>query len=102
LVGAGRGAPYKHFADKEDLLNVLAIKRWEQITKDLEQIHAEQHQSTRERLSQALFTLLGVARNQPHLYELMFTTPSRDPQSLIGAASKSQDAFLAIVADVVG
>jgi AcrR family transcriptional regulator len=55
-----------------------------------------------ERLHRAVLVFLSVARDRPHLYELMFTTPSQDPESIVIAASGSQDVFLRIVADVVG
>ncbi len=101
-AGVSRGAPYGHFADKEDLLCALAVAQWVDLTRDLESLQADARLSARERLSQALLLMLGVARHRPHVYGLMFTTPSRDPELLIDAASRSQDIFLAIVADVVG
>ncbi|WP_291050461.1 TetR/AcrR family transcriptional regulator [Herbiconiux sp.] len=101
-AGVSRGAPYGHFADKEDLLTALAIAGWAKLTADLEAIRADTAPSHRDRLHRAVLVFLAVGREEPHLYALMFTTPSRDPETLIGAASGAQDAFLAIVADVVG
>jgi AcrR family transcriptional regulator len=101
-AGVSRGAPYGHFVDKEDLLAVLAIEGWVEMALDLERVQADKGSGSRERLYQAVLVFLTVARERPHLYALMFITPSRDPQAIITAASKSQDVFLAIVADVVG
>ena len=101
-AGVSRGAPYGHFADKEDLLAALAIGRWVEMTEDLERLRTDPRLAERERLSQALRTTLRLARDRPHLSALMFVPPTRDPDLLTSAASGSQDAFLAIVADVVG
>jgi len=101
-AGVSRGAPYGHFADKETLLAALAIRAWTQLANDLEQIQAEESPSGQARLTRAVLAFVTVARQRPHLYSLMFTTPSKNPQPLIDAASKAQDAFLSIVGEVVG
>jgi AcrR family transcriptional regulator len=101
-AGVSRGAPYGHFADKQDLLTAVAVRGWEQLAADLERLHADQRPSGRERLHRAVLAFIDVARKRPHLYALMFVTPTRAPESLIEAASASQDVFLSIVADVVG
>jgi AcrR family transcriptional regulator len=101
-AGVSRGAPYGHFADKENLLTALAVRGWAQLAADLTRLRADEFSSSQKRLNQAIVTFLAVARERPHLYALMFATPTRDPQTLINAAAAAQDAFLAIVADVVG
>lgn len=101
-AGVSRGAPYGHFADKEELLAALAIRGWSQMTADLEQVAATADATPEERLYRAVLVFLTVARERPHLYGLMFITPSRDPQAIIAAASQSQDVFLSVVAQVVG
>jgi len=101
-AGVSRGAPYGHFADKEDLLATVATRRWHEMTEDLTRLRADPRLTERERLLRALRMILRLARDRPHLYALMFVAPSRDPEVLIDAASGSQDAFLAIVGEVVG
>lgn len=101
-AGVSRGAPYGHFADKEDLLCALAVQQWDDLTDDLEKLQTDLDLSGRERLQRALVLMLGVARHRPHVYGLMFTTPSRSPEVLIDAASRSQEVFLSMVAEVVG
>lgn len=101
-AGVSRGAPYGHFADKEALLATLAIGAWTQLAGELERIHSDRSPSNQERLAQAVLAFLGLARERPYLYGLMFTAPSRNPQALIAAASEAQDVFLAIVGEVVG
>ncbi len=101
-AGVSRGAPYGHFADKEELLAALAIRGWTQMTAELERVTADADATPDERLYRAVLVFLTVARTRPHLYGLMFITPSRDPESIVAAASKSQDVFLSVVAEVVG
>ncbi|CAN5342739.1 TetR/AcrR family transcriptional regulator [soil metagenome] len=101
-AGVSRGAPYGHFADKEDLLAELAVMRWSEMTGELAALRADAALSSRERVLGALMATVDVARHQPHLYALMFRQPSHDPERLIAAAAESQDEFLAIVAELVG
>jgi AcrR family transcriptional regulator len=101
-AGVSRGAPYGHFADKEDLLAVLAIDSWRGMAHQLRQVAGESGLSPRGRLRRALSLTLGLARGRPHLYALMFVAPSREPQRLIDAAAEAQDEFLGIVAGIIG
>jgi hypothetical protein len=53
-------------------------------------------------LRAALLRVITVSREQPHLYQLMFTTPAGDPSAVVRAAQRMCDEFLAIVVAVVG
>ena len=101
-AGVSRGAPYGHFSTKEDLLTALATEQWSRTSEQLAALRADERLPPRERLRRALAAWLDIARRRPHLYALMFATPSRNPEPLLAAASDSQDEFLAIVAAVVG
>lgn len=101
-AGVSRGAPYGHFTDKEDLLAAVAVRRWVEMADDLTQLRADPELTERARLRQALRMTLTLARDNPHLYALMFVAPARDPEKLLDSASGAQDAFVAIVTDVVG
>jgi AcrR family transcriptional regulator len=102
-AGVSRGAPYGHFANKEQLLAQLAIDAWHRLADDLAALRADADLTPQARLERALIAFVNVARDDPHLYALMFTPPpSGDDASLISAAGKSQDDFIEIVADIVG
>ncbi|NTW38285.1 MAG: TetR/AcrR family transcriptional regulator [Cellulomonadaceae bacterium] len=101
-AGVSRGAPYGHFADKEDLVTAVAVEAWTTLTRQLRALTTEPARDDRARLLRALSATLEVARTRPHLYAVMFATPRRDPEALIRAASESQEVFLALVAAVVG
>lgn len=96
-AGVSRGAPYGHFEDKAHLLTRLAIDAWNAVTDEVEQLRGE----PAERLERALLTLIEVGRRSPHRYALMFATPADDPAAAV-AASRLENQFLAMVADVVG
>lgn len=100
LAGVSRGAPYGHFRDKEQLLVQLAIDGWNALTDELDRLRREELRAP-VRLERALSVFLDIGRGRPHLYALMFTVPADDPGRLEEAAARSQQQFLAIVADIV-
>ena len=100
-AGVSRGAPYGHFEHKQHLLTELAVNAWNSLADKVEQLRADPDATPSARLERALLTLIEVGRRQPHLYALMFSTPAASGSSA-GAASRLQNQFLAIVADLVG
>jgi AcrR family transcriptional regulator len=100
-AGVSRNAPYRHFADKEGLLTAVAVESWDRLADALKAIGAtDSAPSTR--LQQALLTLVELGRKRPHLYQLMFVSPARDPAASAQAAARAQEQLLSIVAGVVG
>ncbi|GAA1955343.1 TetR/AcrR family transcriptional regulator [Amycolatopsis minnesotensis] len=97
-AGVSRGAPYGHFEHKAHLLTELAINAWNSLADTVEQLRDA---TPGARLESALLALIGVGRRQPHLYALMFDTPVDDPEAA-AAASRVENQFLVIVADLVG
>ncbi|WP_433089559.1 TetR/AcrR family transcriptional regulator [Dactylosporangium sp. CA-052675] len=101
-AGVSRGAPYRHFPDKESLLAAIATESWEHVGDRIQALRADSGLPASEQLRGALLAMIGIGRQKPHLYQLMFTTPSSNPEAVLRAASRSQDEFLAIVAAIVG
>lgn len=101
-AGVSRGAPYRHFADKESLLTAVAAEGWERIGDHMQALQADSELLPDDRLRAALIALIAVSRRQPHLYQLMFSAPQGDPTAVVRAAQHSCGEFLAIVAAVVG
>lgn len=100
-AGVSRGAPYGHFANKEHLLTGLAVDAWNAVADDVERLRDDADGTPGTRLERALLTLIEMGRRRPHLYALMFSTPADDPETA-AAASRLENQFLAVVADLVG
>ncbi|MFD6161537.1 TetR/AcrR family transcriptional regulator [Nocardia sp. NPDC060256] len=101
-AGVTRGAPYRHFADKDTLLTTIATESWERIGDQVHALRIDQDRSPVEKLRAALHTLISVGRDQPHLYRVMCSEPAGDPTPAIRAAERTQEEFRNIVAAVVG
>ncbi len=99
--GVSRSAAYRHFADKESLLSVLAANALSELGDALE-VLAASDDSPEMVLRSALLSLITIGRTRPHLYRLMFTTPTGDPRAAVRAAERTQDLFLDIVARITG
>jgi AcrR family transcriptional regulator len=100
-TGVSRSAPYRHFADKEALLTVLATNAVSRLGDTLERL-ANSDDPPEQTLRAALLALTSIGRTRPHLYRLMFTTPTGDPTAAVLAANRTWDLFLGIVGRVVG
>src|SRR5882757_2492456 len=77
-AGVSRSAAYRHFADKDALLTVLATNALSELGDTLESLAASDD-SPEQTLRSALVSLITIGRTRPHLYRLMFTTPAGDP-----------------------
>jgi AcrR family transcriptional regulator len=100
-TGVSRSAPYRHFADKETLLTVLATNAVGQLGDTLEGLANSDDPPARS-LRAALLSLITIGRTRPHLYRLMFTAPSGDPTAAVRAADRTWNLFIDIVGRVVG
>lgn len=101
-AGVTRGAPYTHFADKESLLIEIGTRAWERLADQSAALRANTGMSSADKLGSLVTAFLDLGRRQPHLYRLMYSNPAGDPTAMARAAQRSQDEFLAIVADLVG
>ena len=97
-AGMSRGAPYGHFPDKESLLTAVATESWDRFADEISSLRG----TPSHRLRGALTALVSVGRHQPHRYRQMFREPSGDTVAALRAAGRVLDAFLAIVAELVG
>ncbi|WP_245782192.1 TetR/AcrR family transcriptional regulator [Actinokineospora terrae] len=118
-AGVTRGAPYRHFADKDSLLTAIAAEAWTRIGDRVHALRTDPALPAADALRGALHTLIDVGRQQPHLYQLLFRPPgyriarldqvhrklcgpAGDPAAADRAAERFQDEFLAVVAALVG
>lgn len=75
-AAATRGAPYRHFADKESLLTAVATEGWERVGDHMHALQTDPRRLPAAKLRAALLGVITVSRQQPHLYQLMFSTPA--------------------------
>jgi AcrR family transcriptional regulator len=99
--GVSRSAAYRHFADKESLLAVLATNALSELGDALE-VLANSTEPPEESLRSGLLSLIDIGRTRPHLYRLMFTPPAGDPTEAMRVAERAQDLFLEIVGRITG
>ncbi|SER24951.1 transcriptional regulator, TetR family [Lentzea albida] len=101
-VGMTRGAPYRHFADKEALLIAVGTQAWERLADTVRTLRSDPAIPPADKLRGALIALVDIGRRRPHLFRLMFTDLPSDPTALYRAAQPSHDDFVAILLDLVG
>jgi AcrR family transcriptional regulator len=101
-AGVSRGAPYRHFPDKESLLTEVAAESWQRLGDLVHALRTNPSLGPADTLRAALTGILAVSRDRPHVYHLMFSAPTGDPAAVVRAAQRMCDEFLAIVAGVVG
>ena len=100
-TGVSRSAPYRHFADKDALLTVLATNALSRLGDTLDGL-ANGDDPPEQSLRAALLALIRIGRTRPHLYRLMFTSPTGDPTAAVQAAERTWGLFIDIVGRVVG
>ena len=101
-AGVTRGAPYRHFADKDGLLTAVATQGWERMADQVRALRADPLLSAPETLRATLRALVALGRDRPHRYRTMCSTPAGDPTAVARAAGRYRDEFLGVVAAVVG
>lgn len=99
--GVSRSAAYRHFADKESLLAVLAKDALNDLGDQLE-VLAAGDDSPEQALRSALLALIALGRARPHLYRLIFTTPPGDLIAAVQAGERTQQLFLDVVGRITG
>nr|BBX78026.1 TetR family transcriptional regulator [Mycobacterium florentinum] len=100
-AGVSHSAAYRHFADKESLLAVLATSALSELG-DLLEALANSDDSPEKSLRSGLLSLIDLGRTRPHLYRLMFTPPAGDPTEAMQVAERAQDLFLDLVGRITG
>ncbi|MGN7780059.1 TetR/AcrR family transcriptional regulator [Mycolicibacterium sp. 22603] len=96
-AGVSRGAPYRHFADKDGLLTAVAADGWERLADAMVKLRADDSLSPLEAARAALTAVVTMSRRQPHLYRLMFRPPEGDPSAVFVSAQRMCDEFQGIV-----
>lgn len=73
-IGVSRSAPYRHFANKRDLLAACAAAGFKALTAEAECVLAEQKRSDLAALRALMHGYADFGQSDPHLYRLMFAS----------------------------
>ncbi|GID31657.1 TetR/AcrR family transcriptional regulator [Paractinoplanes brasiliensis] len=101
-AGVTRGAPYRHFPDKERLMIAVGAQAWDELGQQIGAVRRDPGLAPAAKLQALLAAFINVARRRPHLYRLMFSSPAGDPTAFARAAQPTQDESLQIVAALTG
>jgi AcrR family transcriptional regulator len=97
------GAPYRHFADREDLLTEIAIRACETLTAHIAQVAGDATDPV-ERLVRASRAYVEFAAQHPALFEVLYTKDvfMGGNAKLIGAVRPVVAAFLLPASEIPG
>ncbi|WP_445151032.1 TetR/AcrR family transcriptional regulator [Baekduia sp. Peel2402] len=100
-VGVSHAAPRRHFADRQALLDALALNGFEQLGAQLDAALAGAGEDFTTRILALARAYVGFATTRPALIELMFASKHEAgaPPELAQAADRAFAAALAVVAD---
>src|SRR3984957_17428144 len=90
-LGVSQGAPRRHFADKQALLDALAIRGFEQFDATLKRAAGKRGQDFKARLTKLARAYVGFALKHPALLSLMFEAKQRPdaPRELLEASERA-------------
>src|ERR1700712_5448199 len=103
-VGVTRSAPYRHFADKDELVAAVGAEAWDELTAEFEDLSRGVHAGTdpRDVVRDALLTILRLGRDRPNVFRVMFAGGAIGPLAIEEAANRAAEAYLKIIALAVG
>ncbi len=76
-LGVSHASPQRHFATKQDLIDALAIRGFEQLSSTVGKAAEARGQDFNARLTKAAFAYVGFALKHPALFALMFEAKRR-------------------------
>ncbi len=90
-LGVSQGAPRRHFAGKQALLDALAIRGFEQFDQALKRAAGKRGQDFKARLTKLARAYVGFALKHPALLSLMFEAKHRPdaPRELLEASERA-------------
>ncbi len=100
-LGVSRGAPYRHFSNKADLLRSVAATGFADLGKRLQGILSDSELSTEKQLQQLGEVYVNFALEHPAHYRLMYGSEALSRHNHPNLKS-SGDALFALLKDAIG
>jgi len=95
-VGVSQTAPYRHFADKGELLAAMATRGYRNLLAALKQAEATGGDSPAQQLIALAHAYVDYAANNPQLFKLMFGPAVQPTQKHPELREASRDTFQAV------
>jgi AcrR family transcriptional regulator len=92
-IGVSQTAPYRHFADKGELLAAMATRGYRNMLGALQQAEAEAGEDPGRQLTQVAHAYVDYAADNPQLFKLMFGPAVRATQKYPDLREASRDTF---------
>lgn len=92
-IGVSQTAPYRHFADKGELLAAMATRGYRNMLNALQQAEAEAGEDPGRQLTQVAHAYVDYAADNPQLFKLMFGPAVRATQKYPELREASRDTF---------
>jgi AcrR family transcriptional regulator len=96
-AGVSHGAPRRHFADRQALLDALALRGWQRLGQELTEA-AGGRAGYQTRVARTATAYVRFATRDSDLLELMFAGKHRDPEGPVHTAA---DQAFAVVAELI-
>ncbi|WP_418277558.1 TetR/AcrR family transcriptional regulator [Isoptericola jiangsuensis] len=101
VAGVSQTAPYRHFANKADLLATVAARELDRLVAAVEDLVAHRRGPT-EMLSTALLHYLDWTRKRPERFRLVFGHWPRENDDLRSAAARATESMVVLVEGAQG
>ncbi len=92
-IGVSQTAPYRHFADKGELLAAMATRGYRDLLAGLRQAEADAGESPAQQLTAVAHAYVDYAANNPQLFKLMFGPAVQPAQKYPELREASRDTF---------
>ena len=99
-VGVSQTAPYRHFADKGELLAAMATHGYRGLLAELRRAGKDADDNPREQLFAFAYAYVDYAANNPQLFKLMFGPAVQPAEKYPELRQASRDTF-ALVQDIL-
>lgn len=100
LAGVSTAAPYRHFSDREAILEAVAASAFASLGRTMERRVAEQVAAGLDAITAIGLAYVDFARASPEVFRLMFSCRSRENEESLDAHERGGDAYGVLIREV--